>query len=218
MAGARRAGAAVNDCAAPRHDGEREPTQAAPSAWLCRSCTFGLRRDLYALPGRYAAMEELLDPRHAGDTHGGGGDGLPVSEAAVEWRHQVVHDLHWWTAEIASLARAAAPADTRVPALAGWLHAQVHWFSFRPAAGDMAGTFAELSCRARAITDPRPVSRFPIPGDCPKCGTPRSLQAALYRDPRDAEWTAVTCTACGHGWDSEQLRRLGRYLTERTAA
>jgi hypothetical protein len=197
----------VTDCAAPRH-GEPEP--AAPHAYLCHPCTSGLRRDLQRLPALYALVEELLDPRRAGDA-GGAGDGLPVSEAAVEWRSQVRHDLAWWTADIASRCRAAAPADTRVPALAGWLCGQVRWVSFRPLAGDMAATFADARHSAAAITDPRPPSWFIIPDHsnwCPAC-----RQAGMLRIVRRR---IVCCAGCGHEWDNTQLMRLGRDIIRAT--
>src|SRR6266568_288248 len=126
------------DCTAPRH-GEPEP--AAPHAALCRPCTSGLRRDLYRLPALHAGLAELLDPLGANGS-GGSGDGLPYHEPASECASQIRHDLAWWTAELTRERGWDLAANTRVPALAGWLYGQVSWACFHRWAGDMAGAFA----------------------------------------------------------------------------
>lgn len=198
----------MTDCAAPRHHDEPEP--AEPSAWLCRHCRLSLSRDLRTIPAWYTAIEDLLDPRRAGDTHGTG-DGLPISEPAIDWRSQARHDLEWWVLEVSSASRADRPADARIPALAGWLHAQLRWAIFRSWVPDMAGTFADLRHGAIAVIDPRPPLAFIIPAAqnwCPRCHAPGLLRV-LRR-------SMVACYGCGHVWDSTQLLRLGEVIIRGT--
>lgn len=194
----------MNPCAAPRHD---EPADAAPHAHLCRPCTARLRSDLRRLPFLHAALADLLDPRRAGPGTGSG-DGLPYHEPASECMSQIAHDLRWWTELVAEL-RLELPADLRIPALAGWLHGQVQWASFRPWSGDMAAAFAADRGRAVAILNPRPVSRFGVPGKCPHCGAER-LEAAVCTDPGDQRPSVVSCGGCGREWDATQWMRLGK--------
>jgi hypothetical protein len=201
----------VNDCAAPRHD---EPEPAAPHSFLCRPCTSGLRRDLHRLPGLHAALGDLLDPRGSGTGHGDG-DGLPYHEPASECRSQIRHDLAWWATETAAMARGELPGFT-VPALAGWLAGQLAWAVYRPWAGDMAAAFAADRGRAMSLLDPRPVTDIPV-GCCPRCEH-GMLRAFIPRTEGDRRPTLITCTDCGHEWDTTQWLGLGRTLIARKAA
>lgn len=207
----------MNDCAAPRH---HEAVPAEPAAYLCRSCETGLRRDLHALPRLHANLEELLDPRRGNaGTHGyGNGDSLPYHEAAAECMSQIRHDTGVWVKWVIGERQPDAWPVPALPVMCGWLGGHARWASFRPWAGHMAGAFAADRGRAVALLNPRPVSSFPLPGTCPRCGTIRGLSAVIYHDPGDPRPSLVTCGGCGYVWDGTMMLKLGRDILRAQAA
>lgn len=203
-------------CLAPRHLGDPEPAEAAPHAALCRPCTARLRSDLRRLPSLYADLGALLDPRRAGGPGTGDGGGLPYHVPAAECRDQIAHDAGYWVMRVTEERQPGICPVRTLPSMCGWLAGQVTWVSFRPWAGDMAGAVASDRGRALAVLDPVPVSRFPLPAACPKCGA-RLLEVTVYTDPGDSRWSMVTCGGCGHEWDTTQWLRLGREILGRAA-
>jgi hypothetical protein len=202
----------VNDCAAPRHD---EPEPAAPHSWLCRPCTSGLRRDLHRLPVLHAALGDLLDPRGAGGG-GGSGDGLPYHEPASECRSQIEHDTEFWVMWIIGERQPSAWPARTMTAMCGWLSGWADWVPLWPWAGDMAAVFAADRGRAMSLLDPRPVADIPV-DNCPRCEH-GMLRAFIPRTEGDRRPTVITCTDCGHEWDTTQWLGLGRTILARKAA
>lgn len=182
----------MTDCAAPRHDGQDEPTPCEPAAYLCKPCRFGLVTDLRRLPRLHAELRNI-PPRAEGD-----GSGLPFSDPAWECRDQIRHDLAWWARQITKERGAAAPpahgdawSSRPVYVLAGWLAGQAApprpWVPFRPWAPEMAGAINANYGRAKALLDPWVTKRFAIPGQdglCVSCDS---------GDP-------VTCEDCGEAF------------------
>ena len=206
----------MTDCAAPRHD---DPVQAEAHAHLCGSCKAGLRRDLRRLPALASELTDQLDPRRstcmARTGADGSGMGLPYNDPAAECISQIRHDLAWWTWEIASQRGWEPPAKDSIPAMAGWLVAQVTWCAFRPWAGDLAAAFAADRGRSMAVIDPMPRADIPIPADvnyCPRCGHTMCLYATVYQSAGDRRQSLVTCGNCLHEWDAVQWLRLGQTI------
>lgn len=207
-------------CAAPRHDGQAEPTEAAAHATLCRPCTYGLARDLRLAARYHAELGELLPGGAAGH---GDGTGLPFHEPAAECRDQIRRDLTWWCVEITGLRGLDAPpvllpgwADHPVPVMAGWLHGQVTWASFRGFAPDMAGAISDDRRRAAALLDPRVVRRFVIPGRdgiCLACGEGR-IEATVFGED-DRRRPFIACLGCGERWLGEQWLKYGEAVIRR---
>ncbi len=214
-------------CAAPRHDGQEEPTAAEPHATLCRPCRTGLRWDLRRLPGLHADLEQLPA---AGD---GDGSGLPFSEPAADCREQVEHDLAWWCKHIVRLRGRDAPPVPDVPwtwkddgwvmrlvppvpVMAGWLAGQVTWCSFRDWAPDMAGALNADRARAQALLDPWVTKQFEIPGAdgiCLHC--PGRVSVTVYASDGDRRRSFIGCPGCGRRWEPEQWMSYGRQVIRR---
>jgi len=204
-------------CAAPRHDGQDEPTAAEAHAALCRPCRTGLAWDLRRLPGLHADLEQLPA---AGD---GDGSGLPFSEPAADCRSQIRHDLAYWARHVTGLRGTGAPPvqedgwSTRpVPVLAGWLAGQVTWCSFRDWAPDMAGALNADRARAQALLDPWVTKQFEIPGAdgiCLHC--PGRVAVTVYASDGDRRRSFIGCPGCGVRWEPEQWMSYGRQVIRR---
>jgi hypothetical protein len=209
----------VTGCAAPRHG---EPVAAEPYAYLCKPCRLGLRSDLRKLPALYARLGDALDPRHAGGSGPGSGDGLPYHDAASECRSQIRRDTGYWVRQVIEERDPAAWPVRTVGAMCGWLSGWTGWIPLRPWAGDMAAAIGEDRWRAAVITDPWPRARIPVPGGCPQCGAADGcLTAVVPHAPGDRRPALVTCSACGREWDAAQWLQLGKDIIrghERKAA
>jgi hypothetical protein len=209
----------VTDCAAPRHQGQDEPSPAAPHAALCYPCIRRLAADLRRLPGLHTDLTQLTHARTAGD-----GTGLPFSEPAADCQQQIRHDLTWWAVHVTRTRGLDAPpvllpgwADNPVLVMAGWLHGQVTWCSFRDWAPDMAGALADDRSRAVALLDPWVTKRFPIQGRdglCVACDQGRA-EVTVYASEGDRRRSFIACPACGTRWEPEQWASYGRAVIRR---
>lgn len=219
----------MTGCAAPRHDGQNDPTPAEPHAHLCLTCRSRLRRHLQWLPRLWAELGELPG-RGEGD-----GSGLPFSEPAMECRGQIRHDLTYWAMEITRIRGDDAPppqihgdmwSARPVFAMAGWLagqvsrsHADPGWICYRDWAPHMAGTFADDHARARQLVDPRVVKRIEPPGDRGVClNCPARILVTVYVDDDDPRRSFIGCPGCGERWEPEQWMSYGRQVIRRREA
>jgi hypothetical protein len=80
----------------------------------------------------------------------------------------------------------------------------------------MAAAFAADRGRATSLLDPRPVADIPV-DNCPRCEA-GMLRASIPRTEGDRRPTLITCTDCGHEWDTTQWLSLGRIILARKAA
>ena len=193
-------------CAAPRHDGDEAETEA--HAALCRPCRLGLSRDLRRLPALHADLE------HIPATRGGDGSGLPFSEPAADCRSQIRHDLTYWARHVTHLRGLDAPpvisdedwapwAFQPVTVMAGWLHGQVTWCSFRDWAPDMAVAIGADRSRAAALLDPWLVKHVELPGAdgvCLDCSVGR-MTVTIYVWAEDSRKSFIGCTECPARWE-----------------
>ena len=210
----------MTDCAAPRHDGQDEPTPAEPHATLCRPCRVGLLHDLRRLPGLHADLE------HLPATGDGDGSGLPFSEPAADCRSQIRHDLTYWARHITALRGLDAPPvlergwpERPVLLLAGWLAGQVTWCSFRDWAPDMAAAISADRQQAAALLSPFVKRQFEIPGPdgiCLHCEA--RVAVTVYASDGDRRRSFIGCPGCGLRWEPEQWMSYGRQVIKRREA
>jgi hypothetical protein len=190
-------------CAAPRHQDQDEPIPVRPHSALCLPCERGLASDLRRLPALHADLEDIPAAR------GGDGTGLPFSEPASDCRSQIRHHLTSWAAAVVDERRCDLPystgweSDDMVPVLAGWLHGQVGWCSFRYWAPDLAGEIRADAGRAWALVNPYITTRFPLPEAdraCFDCDTGQ-LWVTIYVYSSDRRKSFIGCTECGARWE-----------------
>ncbi|BBC36678.1 uncharacterized protein SGFS_079720 [Streptomyces graminofaciens] len=156
---------------------------AAPGSRLCGSCGRALAADLAALPALHHESEQqlVLPARQAGLARvtGHRPDAPPVSDAALEARHDAVVRLASWARlvldESADAATGAPPGRT-VPELAAFLHRHVGFLAAHPAAGPAADEIAQVATALRLVVSPPKPELVPL-GRCvePGCDAEVSL-------------------------------------------
>ena len=178
-------------CAAPRHDGQAEPTPAEPAARLCRPCRTGLARDLAALPVIDAQLAVLTLLR---GNPGNGGTPIPFDPAITEWRAQFRRNITRATRDVAAERRWRLPADHPY-AMCAWLEPQVRWASYRDWAPRLAGALHHNRTHGEQLRSPVVIKHIFLPGACLACGNGR-MQAVIYADHAAGRWSYWVCPAC----------------------
>jgi hypothetical protein len=184
--------APVTDCAAPRHDGQNEPTPAEPAARLCKPCRLDLAADLRRLPHLDHHLSILTIA--AQNAAGNGTPRLPFDADISEWRSWFRRNTTRATSELADERHWDLPEDHPY-AMCAWLRPQVRWISYREWAPWFAGTFRKIRSRGEQLAAPLKVKHVYLPGACLDCGNGR-MQAIIYADHHAGRWSYWVCPAC----------------------
>lgn len=172
---------------------------ALPGARLCGSCSRALRADLAALPGLHQDSEEhmILPARQAGlpRVTGHRPQAPPVSEEALQARHDTVVRLAYWARLVLEEAEAApAPPERTVPALAAFLGRHADVVAALPAAGTAADEIAHAATALRRIVAPPRPALVPL-GRCVEPG----CEAEVSLPGRGGDGLVLRGPMCGAG-------------------
>lgn len=178
-------------CAAPRHDGQDDPSPAEPHAHLCRPCRVGLLHDLRRLPG----LDHELDILSIISTSPGNGTiALPFDADVSEWRSWFRRNITRTAITVALARKWALPRD-HPWAMCAWLEPQVRWMSFHDWAPMLAGLFGRGRVKGEQLAAPLAVKHVFLPGACLDCGNGR-MQAVIYVDHNQGRWSYWVCPVC----------------------
>lgn len=173
-------------CRRAARSGAPRRRTARQGARLCGSCLRGLAADLAALPGLHEESEQhlVLPARQGGLARvtGHRPDAPPVSEAALEARHDAVVRLASWAGLVREAAdreeatdrgeptaRKEAPPQRTVPELAAFLVRHIDLLAAHPAAGPAADEIARLVTALRLVVAPPKPELVPL-GRCVEPG------------------------------------------------
>lgn len=182
--------------------GAARPRPAAPPALICAACRRQNRAALRSLPALFDECAEVLAHPHRGPAErvsGGGGSGIPLNEAAVGARLDIIGVLASWAALVVRNRDVRGPHRRSVPDLAAFLAGQLDWLAAHPAAGDFTVELADL-VRAGRLTAYPPAEHRTDLGRCARAGCDRPVVLAAGGDGRPAR---VSC-AQGHVWAPDQ--------------
>lgn len=197
-------------CAAPRHQGQDEPTPAEPAATLCRPCRLGLAWDLRHLPRIDAELAILTTISH--NAPGNGTIPLPFDAAITEWRSWFRRNITRATADIAAERHKPLPEDHPY-AMCDWLALQVTWVSFRDWAWRLTDITGRIRARGEHLRAPITMKRIILPGACLACGNSHLL-AVIYADHKAGRWSYWMCPACQAVTEMESWWEYPRRLVQ----
>lgn len=172
-------------CRRAARTGRLSRRPASPDARLCTACKRALGADLAALPGLHRESEQDLAPVSGGGlvprVTGSRSCPPPVSDKALEVRHDVVVRLASWTRLVldeadGARAPASAPPRRTVADLAAFLGRHVGLLAAHPAAGAAADEIAGAAAALRALAAEPKADLVPL-GRCvePGCDAEVSL-------------------------------------------
>ncbi|MDR3036625.1 MAG: OvmZ protein [Kitasatospora sp.] len=182
--------------------GPRHPSPADRSSRL--------QRDLAALPGLFEECALALTPaagRPKERVSGTRGTGLPLDEAALAARTEVLAVLRCWTALVVGEQRSRAPEQQTVPALVRFLTDHLDWLAAHPAAADFADEVTALVSAADRAAHPDTALRLEL-GPCVQPGCD-GVMFSTARAGDSAPGRKVRCGA-GHFWPPHQWLLLAR--------
>ncbi|WP_329232265.1 hypothetical protein OG488_23880 [Streptomyces sp. NBC_01460] len=172
---------ASSRCRRAAHSDALPRRRAAPGARLCGSCKRALAADLAALPTLHHESEQqlVLPARQRGPARitGHRPDAPPVSDAALEARHDALVRLSSWARLVLDEAGSVGtPPDRTVPALASFLGRHTDFLAAHPAAGPAADEIGHVATALRALVAPPRPELVPL-GRCvePDCDAEVSL-------------------------------------------
>ncbi|HEX5496573.1 MAG TPA: hypothetical protein VFX70_18585 [Mycobacteriales bacterium] len=190
--------------------GQSWPRVAAADSAVCPSCLDRVRADLSSLPELYEACAQVLAHPWHGLTErisGGGGAGIPLNEAAVTARLDMLTVLTSWSALVVRERGVRAPERREVPDLTAFLARHLDALAAHPAASDFVAEVGELVGIGRATAYPSDVHRVEL-GQCMRPGCGQTVHAILGTEHSPAR---VECED-GHDWPPERwlLLRSGQ--------
>lgn len=172
---------------------------AEPDARLCGPCRRTLAADLAALPALHRESEQhlVLPARQGGLARvtGHRPDPPPVSDAALEARHDAVVRLASWARLVLDAAGPAkAPPKRTVPELAAFLGRHVPVLAAHPAAGSAADEIARVAAALRLVVAPPKPDLVPL-GRCVEPG----CEAEVTLPERGGDDLVLRGPMCGAG-------------------
>ena len=192
----------------------RRGTKKSAELRLCQPCRARLVDQLSALPLLYKECEQVLAhprSRSIGRISGWWPDSIPLNDAAMTVRSDMVALLASWCAMISEERSVAGPAQREVEQLAVFLRAHLDWIARHVAVADFAGEVAMLVRRARQVLRPDFGWQVEL-GPCtvPDCG---EVVRATARGKDSASAWQVGC-AMGHAWQPAQWLLLARRIDD----
>lgn len=188
----------------------RIPPAAARQSWLCPDCTDGIKRDLFALAGCWAFLEDLLQrgPGKQGERSGSNENAAaPLDLTVADLRLRI----HGWAVDmlahvVEDKPGAGMPDELTAPKMLRWLgrwHA--YYIATHPQDSfpeSVLGELADLLGQVRAMSFPDGVRRRSITSTCARfvqtdefgtisvCG---GRLEALIRDRLDPRGSVIVC-------------------------
>lgn len=192
------------------HPGRLRPP-AARHTWLCPDCTDGIKRDLFALAGCWAFLEDLLQrgPGKQGERSGSNENAAaPLDLTVADLRLRI----HGWSVDmlahvVEDKPGAGMPDQMTVPNMLRWLG---RWHTFYIATHpqdsfpeSVLAELADLLGLVRAMTFPDGSRRRPIASACAALGEEfqpcGGRLTAIIRDRLDPRGSVIICsTDPGH--------------------
>ncbi|MEV7072078.1 hypothetical protein [Streptomyces sp. NPDC093990] len=189
---------ASNRCHRAARSGVLRRRPAEPGARLCGPCTRALAADLAALPALHHDSEQhlVLPARQGGLARvtGHRPDPPPVSDAALEARHDAVVQLASWARLVLDATGDGQPPERTVPALAAFLGRHVGLLAAHPAAGPAADGIARVATALRLVVAPPRPGLVPL-GTCVEPG----CEAEVTLPERGGEDLVLRGPMCGAG-------------------
>lgn len=189
---------ASNRCRRAARSGVLGRRPAEPGARLCGPCRRALAADLAALPALHHESEQhlVLPARQGGLARvtGHRPDPPPVSDAALEARHDAVVRLASWARLVLDETGAGRPPERTVPALAAFLGRHVGVLAAHPAAGPAADEIARTASALRLVVAPPKPGLVPL-GRCVEPG----CEAEVTLPERGGENLVLRGPMCGAG-------------------
>lgn len=157
-----------------------------------------LAADLAALPALHRESEQhlVLPARQGGLARvtGHRPDPPPVSDAALEARHDAVVRLASWARLVLDETGAGKPPERTVPALAAFLGRHVGLLAAHPAAGPAADEIARVATALRCVVAPPRPELVPL-GRCVEPG----CEAEVTLPERGGDDLVLRGPMCGAG-------------------
>ncbi|MFF7072800.1 hypothetical protein OIE43_19300 [Streptomyces pseudovenezuelae] len=189
---------ASNRCRRAARSGVLGRRPAEPDARLCGPCRRALAADLAALPALHRESEQhlVLPARQGGLARvtGHRPDPPPVSDAALEARHDAVVRLASWARLVLDETGAGKPPERTVPALAAFLGRHVGLLAAHPAAGPAADEIARVATALRGVVAPPRPELVPL-GRCVEPG----CEAEVTLPERGGDDLVLRGPMCGAG-------------------
>lgn len=189
----------------------RIPPAAARQSWLCHDCIDGIKRDLFALAGCWAFLEDLLTrgPGKQGERSGSNENAAAPLDLTVADLRLRIHGWAMATLEhvVDDKPGAGMPDELTAPLMLRWLG---RWHTFYIATHpqdsfpeSVLAELAELLGAVRALTFPDGTRRRPIASGCTALGEDFApcggRLSALVRDRLDPRGSVIVCdTDPGH--------------------
>lgn len=180
--------------------GDQDQARAMDGLYLCQGCVNGIKRNLARLPDLYEQLAEM----HTAPAGDGSGrvsgtpeKRLPINPAVAEHRHQIQHDLVWWSIYVADERGIGQPADGRPATTAAYLLTHVEWIAARrECAEELPPVLRSLAGRAGGLIDPARKMQTGercrmLPDGVQRCA---GVVTMVIRD--DEIWSA-RCDVCG---------------------
>ncbi|MDR3080892.1 MAG: hypothetical protein LBV60_08175 [Streptomyces sp.] len=170
--------------------------------------------ELRRLPGLYEECADRLSAPHAEQlrerTSGGPTPGMPFNSGAADVRSSILQVLGSWAALVVDERGIAAPRR-EVPLLGDLLSRHADWLAAHTAAGEISQEIAQLTRRARWVTDPQTLRQVPV-GDCVESDCGGSLTAEV-RPERPELPAEIRCDRdAAHRWFGHQWLQLARRI------
>ncbi|MDH6586219.1 hypothetical protein M2161_005325 [Streptomyces sp. SAI-133] len=189
---------ASNRCRRAARSGALRRRPAEPDARLCGPCGRALAADLAALPALHRESEQhlVLPARQGGLARvtGHRPDPPPVSDTALEARHDAVVRLASWARLVLDETGTGRPPERTVPALAAFLGRHVGLLAAHPAAGEAADEIARVATALRLVVAPPKPDLVPL-GRCVEPG----CEAEVTLPERGGENLVLRGPMCGAG-------------------
>ncbi|MGW0419601.1 hypothetical protein [Streptomyces sp. NPDC003015] len=190
---------ASSRCRRAARSGVLRQRPAEPGARLCGPCGRALAADLAALPALHHESEQhlVLPARQGGLARvtGHRPDPPPVSDAALEARHDAVVRLASWARLVLDETGAEqAPPERTVPALAAFLGRHAGLLAAHPAAGPAADEIARVATALRLVVTPPKPDLVPL-GRCVEPG----CEAEVALPERGGDDLVLRGPMCGAG-------------------
>ncbi|WP_328751140.1 hypothetical protein OHT57_37125 [Streptomyces sp. NBC_00285] len=190
---------ASNRCRRAARSGALRRRPAEQGARLCGPCTRTLAADLAALPALHDESEQhLVLPARQGSlarVTGHRPDPPPVSDAALEARHDAVVRLACWAGLVLDgTGPGQAPPERTVPELAAFLGRHIGLLAAHPAAGSAADEIARVATALRLVVAPPRPELVPL-GRCVEPG----CEAEVTLPERGGDDLVLRGPMCGAG-------------------
>ncbi|MFG3106234.1 hypothetical protein [Streptomyces tendae] len=183
-----------------------------PGLAVCSACRQHVRVTLSELPKLYLATETALArparPMATERVSGSKYHGLPVNEAAVAARSDLLHLLAAWAGLVVDEFRLAAPARRTVDELAVFLARHLDRLLAHPAASDFIVELDAAGRAARRAVNGGPTRTVSV-GSCPHPGCDSRVTVRFHA--QDTTPHLVRCDV-GHSWPARDWLLLAHML------